>query len=315
MNTCDCSAVLSNTGTSSCPSIMKVAQKLIIVPTYDSTGARNKIATGTLITPTIVTALINQTDKSKRWYPTDLIKNTGGERPEPIYDTDAAGGKSFVMEATRNFTAEIWNQGPEYKKQLDAARCTDFSVFIVDKNGSLIGMEPATPDGYLYPIRADKASWSVRWQMATDTTVQKLLISYDWLSTEDDAQVRMIAAGDMTADLLSSRGLLDISAEYSSISTTGVTITLTERFGSAANRNKLTGLLITDFFDAAGGTHSKLYNVTDAAAVSIATFEESAPGVYELTFLAQTSADVIRVTPVKSGFDFADVTAATFAIP
>ena len=73
--------------------------------------------------------------------------------------------------------------------------------------------------------------------------------------------------------------------------------------------------MITDFFDSFGGTDSNLYNVTDAVSVAILTFSETADGVYAFTFAAQTSADVLRATPVKSKYDFTGATATTIIIP
>lgn len=312
---CSCSEQLSNTGTPGCQPLFKVAKKFILVPTYDSTGARNKLDAATLFTPALLTAKLNATDKTQRWYPTADLENVGGDREDSVFDTAPSGKKSFVKKGTRTVTAEVWDQGPEYAYQLEAARCNEFSIFVVDLEGNIRGMDLPTADGYLYPIRIDKNSFDVKPIFATDTTTEKLMITFDWAQSERDDLLRVISASDMTADLLSAEGLLDISATYSSISTTSVTITLEERYGSKANKNKLSGLLETDFFDVAGGTAERLYNVTDASAVTIATFTESSDGVYVITFTAQTSADVIRVTPVKNGYDFADVTAETFAIP
>lgn len=315
MQTCDCSATMNNTGTPLCQPLQKVAKKLIIVPTKDSTGAANKLETTSDFTAAELTAILNDTDKTQRWYPTPLIQNVGGERADPIYETAASGKKSLVMEGVRTFTCEIWDQGPEYKYQLDAARCTEFSIYIVDKNGNLIGMRKDPEDGYLYPIKIDKESFVVKWVQPTDTTTGKLQVSFDWLDTEDDALLAMISADDMSADLVNdATGLLDISAEYSSISQTGVTITLYERFGSRGSRNKLIGLVVGDFVSTVGGATSKLRNVTDGADVSISSFAENSPGVYTLGFTSQTVADVIAVKVVKNGFDFADVVAETFAI-
>lgn len=315
MKACSCSNTLNNTGTPSCQPLMKVAKKYMFVPTYDSTGVRNKIAVATVLSQAVLDALINNVDKTKRWYPSPELENITGERSESTYDTAASGKKSLVQQGIRSVAAEIYEQGAEYKYQLDALSCNETSVYIVDAEGSIFGMVPATEDGYLYPIRLDKASFDARLIFPTDTTVGKIALSFDFKRTEDDALIRTIAGSDITADLLNAEGLLDISAEYSSITTTGVTITLSERFGSRKQKNRLSGLLISEFFSAVGGTASRLWNVTTATAVTIATFTESSSGVYVLTFAAQTPTNVIRVTPVKATFDFADVTANTFLIP
>lgn len=289
---------------------------MIFVPTYDSTGALNKLDIATLFTPSLLTAKLNHATKSSRWYPSPDLENVGGDRAETVFDTAPSGKKSFVKKGVRTMTFEIWDEGPEYQYQLDAIRCKDMSCFVIDNEGNLRGIVPATEDGYIYPIKIDKASFDCKPIFATDSTVEKLMVTFDWEQSQHDSQLRIISASDMTADLLNAEGLLDISIEYGTISQTSVTFTLQERYGSRRTRNKLSGLVIGDFFDTAGGTGSRLYNVTDGAAVTISTFAEStsSPGTYTLTYTSQTVSDVMRVTPVKNGFDFADTIADTFVI-
>lgn len=316
MRACSCNESLSNTGQTNCQPLFKVAKKLIFVPTYDGTGALNKLAVGTLFTPSLLTAKLNHATKASRWYPSPDLENVGGDRAESVFDTAPSGKKSFVKKGVRTMSFEIWDEGTEYLYQLEALRCTDVSVYVVDNEGNIRGTVPSTEDGFLYPIKIDKASFDAKPIFATDTTVEKLAVQFDWEQSESDAQLRMITATDMTADLLNAEGLLDISIEYSTITQTSVIFTLQERFGSRKTRNKLTGLLISDFYDAVGGTASRLYNVTDSLAVTISTFAEStsSPGTYTLTFASQTVSDVIRVTPNKNGFDFTDTIADTFVI-
>lgn len=316
MRACSCNESLSNTGQTNCQPLFKVAKKLIFVPTYDGTGALNKLDVNTLFTPSLLTAKLNHATKASRWYPSPDLENVGGDRAESVFDTAPSGKKSFVKKGVRTMSFEIWDEGTEYLYQLEALRCTDVSVYVVDNEGNIRGTVPSTEDGFLYPIKIDKASFDAKPIFATDTTVEKIMVNFDWEQSESDAQLRMITATDMTADLLNAEGLLDISIEYSTITQTSVIFTLQERFGSRKTRNKLTGLLISDFYDAVGGTASRLYNVTDSLAVTISTFAEStsSPGTYTLTFASQTVSDVIRVTPNKNGFDFTDTIADTFVI-
>jgi len=149
--------------------------------------------------------------------------------------------------------------------------------------------------------------------MATDTTAEMIMVSFDFASYELDEYIRYIAYEDLDFDGLNTSdvyGLYTVTGTATGISTTGVTITLTTDYGLPVKN-----LLITDFFDAHGGTHSNLYNVTDSAAVPILTFAETSDGVYAMTFAAQTSADVLRCTPDKSKYDFSAVTSVAITIP
>jgi hypothetical protein len=322
---CICTSVtLGNTGETNCNPLAKVIKKFIMVPTYDSTGAANKHLITTLITPAVLTAKINNSDTTVRWYPSPFIESIGGERPDPVMDTAPSGRKVFVKEGIRTMTGEFYEVGPEYLYQLQNQRCVDWSVYGVDAEGSLIGMQPVTADGYLYPIKIAKGSWFAKWIPATDSTASKISFAFDWSQTEQDEFLRMITAGDMTADLLNAEGLLDIGVEYGAISTTTVKVSLVERYGSQYKKNKLKGMVVADFVSSVTGATSKLRNQTDSADITISTAVEetgtetstSGPGTYLLTFTpAQTSADVMILKLSKTGFDFSDAVANTFAIP
>jgi hypothetical protein len=54
-----------------------------------------------------------------------------------------------------------------------------------------------------------------------------------------------------------------------------------------------------------------LYNVTTDAIIPITGFVESSKGVYVLTIAAQVTNEVIRITPVKAGFEYSSVIANT----
>ena len=65
---------------------------------------------------------------------------------------------------------------------------------------------------------------------------------------------------------------------------------------------------------------SKVYNVTAAADVSIATCVEGSDslgkpnGIYTITLGATvTAGNILQLKPVKAGFDFSQVTVKTFA--
>ncbi len=108
--------------------------------------------------------------------------------------------------------------------------------------------------------------------------------------------------------------LKDVTVTYGTITTTSVLFTLSTKYGSLLDKVKVQGLVAADFYDSVGGTASKLYNVTDAGAISVATLSESA-GTYTITYTAQTSADVMKLVPVKDGYDFTAVHSDTFVIP
>lgn len=307
METCDCNNLtLGNSGRTACDSIPSVMQGGFFVFTNDSTGAKNKIALTDTINDAYITALINQTDATKRWYPTGTLENIGGERAEPVFAEANSGRKIRLRDGIRNVTAEMWEEGSSLLQEWEKAGCPQISYYFVDDEGKLVGMVINPEDGNLYPIKIQKNTFTPTLVLATNDEPSKIMLSFDFDSVEQDALIRAIAKADIAADLMNVNGLLGATAEYSAISVTSVTVTLRLKYGSIKNKLLNGGLIITDF---------SLYNVTDSVAVPITVFSETSKGVYVLTYAAETSADVIRVTPVKEGFEYSSVVANTYAIP
>lgn len=255
MNVCECNVTLGNTGVPGCNPLFKVTSKIVFVPTFDSTGAKNKIAIATPYTQILLDASLNQSDATKRYYPTPILNVVAGERAESKFQTDPFGRKEKVKDGIRNMTAEIWKQGGIFLGQIDKVNCNDFSFYAIDINGNVQGMISSDEDGYLYPIRISKGSFDAIYMAATPEANEMVKIAFDIDYRETDSLLRMIAASDMTADWLEAEGLIDVNSIISSISTTGFTAKLVTKYGSVVSPVVDSGLLITDF---------ALYNVTDS---------------------------------------------------
>jgi len=302
---CSCDIGLSNTGTPTCVPIATVAKKLIVVPTYGSSGAKNSVTIGTTIDQTFLDGKINAALAADRWFPLVTMENVTQERAESITETSGSGKIAFIREGSRSFFGEMWKQSPAFLGKLKSAKCVDISVFVIDADGNVIGSCPSA-DGKIYPIAVDKDSWDVKMASATDSTVQKVTLGFNWSDNERDEYISMLTEDDYTADFLGSKGLLDVTSVITNEATTGFTATLSTAYGSKANLVKVKGLLVGDF---------ALYNVTDSASVTITSVTESADGVYDFVFAAETSTDVLRLTPSKDGYDFAAVITNTITIP
>lgn len=301
---CRCNIGLSNTGTA-CTPIAEVAKKLIVVEYFKEDGSVNSIDLSTAtFDQTFFSNLVNQSDPKLRWYPLPNMKNVTTERAEPIRESFDDGSVAFVGQGSKSFTGIIINGAPQLAKSLESVRCVEIGVYIVDKTGNLLGS--GITDGFLQPFRLDKDSFSVRVIPATDTTIQKVEVSYNYSIDEKDEDVVMVTAEEMTYSPVNLQGLLDITAVYSSISTTSFKATLKTVYGTPLNPVLDEGLLITDF---------ALYNVDDSAAVTILTMTENPDGVYTFTFAAQGSGEDLRLTPTKDGRDYSAVVASLVTIP
>lgn len=318
MTPCACNSSLSNTGRPNCVPIFMAAYGIFAVPTYDSEGNLNSIDLEDDIDEAYLTARLNDTDATKRWYPIMELKNVTSDRSDPIYETFPDNSKAFVQDGVRTFSAEVRGigAGPEFKQKLDSLRCSPVSIFVIDKNGSIRGIVDKDSEAFLYPIKTDPNTWLTKLIPGTDTTNEHLLMNFDWAQSEDDALLRMIDSGDMEANLLGARGLVDVNIVVGAITTTTVVITLSYDYGSLKNKLPDSGLVANDFVSFDGGALAKVYNSTDDADIAITSVVENPNGTYLITWgVAQTVADVMKIKIVKNGRDYSGVNGTQFVIP
>lgn len=312
----NCATGGENTGVP-CVPIIRALEKFIFVPTYNTLGEANEIdVTGGPFNAAYFAALINSTDASERWFPLPQVKNVENVRAESLMESFQDGSQAFIEQGIRHVVGLIVgaDASPQLKGKIVSHRGNGISIYGIDKAGNLVGKVGSTAN-MLAPIELESDTIDAIWQATTDTTIQKIAVSFDINISEDDSQIRILAASEMAVSIKNLRGLYDVTSTNSSISTTGATITLKTQGGTLLNPVMVEGLLITDFVSSVGGATSKVRNVDDAADVTIATFSESSPGVYDLTWVAQTSGDEIIIKPLKAGFDFSAVEANTVTIP
>lgn len=303
---CACNAGLGNTGTPNCFPIATVAKKLILVPTYKDDGTRNSIDLSTAaLDAAELTALINNADASQRWFPVDPMENVTSERAESILESAPSGKSAFIKKGVRSFSGEIWSASPQLVGQLEKARCVDIAAYVVDNNGNIMGHSEQGSDLF-YPIKIDKNSFDAKLVNGTDTTVQKVMVTFNWDDTERDEDVYMLIEDDYTFDILNASGLIDVYSTISGEATTGFVAKLTYIYGSKKSPSVNIGLVAGDF---------ALYNETTSSAVTITTATESPDGTYTFVYAAQTSADVITLTPSLDGFDYTNVISNQIVTP
>lgn len=304
---CTCDVGLGNTGLPNCAPITGVPKKFILTQTFDESGTKNFIDLSTTLDAAYLTTALNAAS-DVRLYPLPDFENVVSDRAESTFDEAPSGRKVFVKEGVRTLTGEIWGREalPQIIGQIKASRCVDISAYMVDGDGNIVGTGDATDPNKLYPIKLDAQSIDAILMFSTDATKQKINISVSWDESVKDEDLYMAEDGtDFTFNALEAEGLLDIYAEYSTISTTGFVAELFNKYRlKKAGVN--TGLVIGDF---------ALYNNTSASSVTITSVTELPDGTYTFVIPAQTSADVLVLTPTKNGFDYTNVIAATITIP
>lgn len=289
---CNCNVGLGNTGRPGCVPIQSVTSKLIMVPLKANDGSLNRIDLSAPL-PTW-SSLINEADASKRWFPLPSFENVEMPKAESQFEEANSGRMAFLREGKRSFTGELWGEDSTTTLlgKLKAGRCVEFGVYVVDVTGNLVGSKVG---GYLYPVPVDEQSWNPTWMVATDSTVQKIMLTFDFDRLFDDSTMYMITATEGGINFNDLSGLIDVNlAVASQVTTVSVTLNATFDYGTALNPILLQGVT--------GLTDWDIYDVSNSVSFGNPTgVSESPAGTYTLlaTFV---SGDVYRVSVVKDGF-------------
>jgi hypothetical protein len=267
---------------------------MIVVPLTANDGTKNGIDLNAALP--VWNDLINEADASKRWFPLPAFENVELPKADSQFEEAASGRQAFLRQGKRSFTGELWAEDstPTFLGKLQASRCVDFGIYIVDVNGNLIGSEV---DGYLYPIPVDNPSWNPVFMFATDSTVQKIMLGFDFDRLFDESTMYMIQPEEAGINFNELSGLVDVNLTNGVGAGTfdAVTFDASLDYGTALNKILYKGATaLTDW---------TIYNETAAAAVVVLSVTENTDGNYTLTFAAQSSADVLRVEVSRDGFD------------
>jgi len=286
---CNCNMGLSNTGRPNCVPIQSVTSKMIMVPLKDSTGADNYIDLSSAL-PTW-SDLINEADASKRWFPLPVFENVDLPKADSTFDEANSGRMVFIRQGKRSFAGELWaeDSSPTLLGKLQNNRCVDFGVYLIDVNGNLVGSKVG--EG-LYPIPVDNPSFDPKLMFATDTTVQKIMVSFDFDRLFDESTMYMITPTEAGVNFNTLEGLIDVNVTNAVKTSTTLTFDAVLDYGTALNPIKFIGAVSADF---------DLQNLTTGLAVTV-TAVENTDGNYTLTYTAPTTGNSMELTIAKTGF-------------
>lgn len=306
---CTCNLSLANTG-SSCTPIIEEARQYVFVPTFKEDGTRNYIDTTVTLDTAYWNSQLNAASE-ERWRPTLAVNLVTDERGDSITQDLGAGKVSFIAEGARTVSATMVGKfaNAQLLGKLKAFKCADISAYVITRGGSIVGTVLGGDDSKLYPIRLEDETFEPKLikQSVNNSVQQGISLAFTWAIEEKDENLRQIVEEEMVDPVSGIKGLIDVYGAVSAISTTSFKMTLTNDYGTPINKGLVKGLLITDF---------SLEEVSPTpASITILTATESPDGVYTLTFAAQTSGDVLKLTPAKDGFDFTAVEAVVITIP
>jgi hypothetical protein len=276
---CKCDLGLSNTGTPNCITIQSVTSKLILVPLINNDGGYNSISlSGT--TASIINDKINEEDASKRWFPLGTFENVTMEKAESSFEEAPSGKKVFIKQGKRSFAGELWSTTPTLLGKIQDNRCVEFGVYIVDVNGNLIGLNKN--QGNLRPIPVDNQSFDARLMFATDTTIQKIMVAFDFDRLVDESELWMITPEDAAGfNFNSVEGLLDVRLFTENASINGFSVLAQLDYGTGGNEIKVKGLRFAgsyaDFYIKADGMLITPSEVSFSANDNLYSFVFNAP--------------------------------------
>lgn len=290
---CNCNAGLGNTGQPSCVPIQSVTSSLIMVPLKDSLGNKNGIDLSTALP--VWEDLVNEADESKRWFPVPEFENVELPKADSQFEEANSGRMAFLRQGKRSFSGELWGEDstPTLLGKLQAGRCVQFGIYIIDVNGNLVGSKE---NGYLYPIPVDEQSWNPVFNFATDSTVQKIVLGFDFQRLFDESTMYMITPEESGVDFNSLSGLIDVNlTEVSQVTLTTLVFTANFDYGTALNPIIFSGALAADF---------TLLNTDTATPLTIDALTEGPDGTYTIVQTANqfTPGDNYRLSVNKSGF-------------
>ena len=283
---------LPNLQPANCIITPKITRKFIFVEYFLASGAVNGLSLATPVTETIIDALIAQTNKALRWYPTDSISNFLTERADPNVET-IDNIDRIVSQGARTMSGDFLSTSSVLAKKINDTNRTDIGVYLVDDDNGLTGI--VNRDGFLDPIRLERNAFG-RVVFPTETNVFKVSYSSTWGKFVEDGDVRTLCFDDHNTNLLSKKGLVDVkNRAVSSPSSTTVKASLYIQNGNAEGID-YTGLVVGDF---------TAMNTTTNTAIPITSIVESPDGTYTFTLSgAQVTGQLGTITTVKAGFEF-----------
>lgn len=289
---CNCNVGLSNTGRPGCVPLQSVTSKLIMVPLTANDGTLNGIDLSAAL-PTW-SDLINEADSSKRWFPLPEFENVELPKADSQFEEANSGRMAFLRQGKRSFAGELWGDDstPTLLGKLTSGRCVQFGVYIVDVNGNLIGSKS---NGFLYPIPVDEQSWDPKFMFATDSTVQKIMLGFDFYRLFDESTMYMITVTEAGINFNDLSGLIDVNlTEVSQVTTVSITVNASFDYGTALNPILFQGATNTADWS--------IYNVTTSTLVGVPSgVTEVFPGVYLVDYTFTSGGDY-TLSVVKDGF-------------
>ncbi len=300
--TCKCSTALGNTGLPKGEKCFTKVQSIYFQQKYNDAGVRNVLDLTGLSAQDLADLFTTDSTPDVRLYPITNIEEFLDTQSEAVTETTASGRVLKIADGIRTVSFSALEVPPILLKKIAALGCGEWQYYIVDVDGNIAGgfLADATADT-IAGFDFDSDSFNATYVRATDTTVQRINVTFNWFrwqKIEDFAWFphEDLAEGFNPNDV---KGLIDVTFEGVTADgglQTDITNIKPVIQYSRVQAYPLTGLVAADFV---------LTNLTTGLPVVILTVTESlvTPGTYSLTFAAQTAADVMEVQVANDTYE------------
>lgn len=290
-DSCLCGQGMNNTGLATCLPAFKKTTGLFLVPLFANDGTRNSIDLSTSID---LTAKVQHTDKSKRFYPIQDLKDVELPVADTRFKTYKDGTKRKLADGVRSFKATMPEASSVLIGKLQGVSCEKFGVYLFDIDGQLRGLKDGN---LLYPVEI--GGFDAIFKDATDDEVNEGMIQFDFDILLKIAKFWILSTTDLGVNPNELSGLVDANLTVGTITSTGVSISVNSDYGSGKATTMtapIVGLTSTNW---------SLTRTDTNADVPLTSVTEGADGVYALVYSAITGSTVPLRARVKttSGFD------------
>jgi hypothetical protein len=265
---CSCGTpTFGNLARPNCVISQKALAFPIMIPRYKSDGSRNTIdlavdpltyldAEGNAGSFATLGAYIkdrienSEWDAQERFYPMPRVENATFERTENVYEVAPSTTKYATgLGGVRTWNMELWGSDSAYQiyRELKKFGCSSLDVFYIDLDGAIWGIKDNDQNSVIRGYEMGSNTWDVFKQLATDTTVPKLNITFDLSNAECEENSYAITASELGYQATTLRGLISawIAVDNTDLST--VVATVNTSYGSAQTTQKVVGLVDADF--------------------------------------------------------------------
>jgi hypothetical protein len=201
---CKCGLGLSNTGLPNCVTLQSVTTRLIFVNLKNSANTLTKVDLTSLPNFANLFTAVNPKD---RWFPLESFDNVEMPIADSSFEETASGRKFFIKSGKRSFAGDMYVQSPEALNIINSFTCSQVGVYAVDLNNNLIGIKDGN---FLYPIPINNKSLDAKMVFASDANVQKLNLTFDFLTSVDESKFWLITYADTNFDFNLVSGIKDI---------------------------------------------------------------------------------------------------------